>query len=95
MLENTSMGLNAASLQGFKQGMRERGYIEGQSFIIEYRSVDGRAERYPDLAAELVRLGVGRHCDAGDAGGPGVTSTKRCRQRRAVARPAGPMGRLH
>jgi ABC-type uncharacterized transport system substrate-binding protein len=38
--------------------MRELGYVEGQSFVIEYRSADGRTERYPDLAAELVRLEV-------------------------------------
>jgi hypothetical protein len=30
--------------------------VEGQNFVIEYRSADGRTERYPDLAAELVRL---------------------------------------
>src|SRR5262249_33813936 len=54
MLDHTSAALNAANLAGFRQGMRELGYVEGQSFVIEYRSVDGRIERYPDLAAELV-----------------------------------------
>jgi len=58
MLDHTSAALNAANLEGFRQGMRELGYVEGQSFVIEYRSADGRTERYPDLAAELVRLGV-------------------------------------
>jgi len=58
MLDHTSAALNAANLAGFRQGMRELGYVEGQSFVIEYRSVDGRIERYPDLAAELVRLEV-------------------------------------
>jgi putative ABC transport system substrate-binding protein len=58
MLDHTSAALNAANLAGFRQGMRELGYVEGQSFVIEYRSADGRIERYPDLAAELVRLEV-------------------------------------
>ena len=55
MLDHTSAALNAANLEGFRQGMRELGYVEGQSFVIEYRSADGRTERYPELAAELVR----------------------------------------
>jgi putative ABC transport system substrate-binding protein len=58
MLDHTSAELNAANLNGFRQGMLELGYVEGQHFVIEYRSADGRVERYPDLAAELVRLKV-------------------------------------
>jgi len=42
----------------FVQGMRELGYVEGKDFIIEWRSVEGRYERFPELAAELVRLKV-------------------------------------
>jgi putative ABC transport system substrate-binding protein len=38
--------------------MRELGYVEGKDFIIEWRSVEGRYERFPELAAELVRLKV-------------------------------------
>ena len=45
-------------MDAFRQGMRERNYIERQDFAIEYRSADGRSERYPQLAAELVRLNV-------------------------------------
>jgi ABC-type uncharacterized transport system substrate-binding protein len=41
---------------GFMAGLRERGYIEGQSIIIEYRSAQGREERLSQIAAELVRL---------------------------------------
>jgi putative ABC transport system substrate-binding protein len=40
------------------QGLKELGYVEGRNLVIEYRSADGRAERFPDLAAELVRLKV-------------------------------------
>jgi putative ABC transport system substrate-binding protein len=42
----------------FLHGMRELGYVEGKDFIIEWRSVEGRYERFPELAAELVRLKV-------------------------------------
>jgi ABC-type uncharacterized transport system substrate-binding protein len=58
MLETTSPALNAANLDAFRRGLRELGYVEGQNFTIEYRSADGRRERFPDLAAELVRLKV-------------------------------------
>jgi putative ABC transport system substrate-binding protein len=42
----------------FGQQLRELGYIEGQNLILEHRFAEGRAERLPDLAAELVRLKV-------------------------------------
>jgi putative tryptophan/tyrosine transport system substrate-binding protein len=58
MLEVSSAVLNAANLDAFRQGLRELGYVEGQNLIIEYRSSDGRAERFAQLAAELVRLKV-------------------------------------
>ena len=58
MLETISMALNAADLDAFRQGLRELGYVEGQNVVIEYRSADGRQERFPDLATELVRLKV-------------------------------------
>ena len=44
--------------QGFRAGMRDLGYIEGRNLILEYRSADGKAERVPDLLAELIRLKV-------------------------------------
>jgi putative ABC transport system substrate-binding protein len=42
----------------FRQGLREYGWMEGQNVTIEYRSAEGRAERFADLAAKLVRLPV-------------------------------------
>ncbi len=42
----------------FRQGLREHGYVEGQNIALEYRSAQGRADRFPALAAELVRLQV-------------------------------------
>ena len=58
MLETISPALNAPQLDAFRNGLRELGYVEGQQYVIEYRSTDGRAERFPELAIELVRLGV-------------------------------------
>jgi putative tryptophan/tyrosine transport system substrate-binding protein len=44
--------------QAFWQGLRDLGYVEGQTILIETRSAEGREERLPELAAELVRLPV-------------------------------------
>jgi len=43
---------------GFLKGLRELGYVEGQNLVIEYRSAKRKPERYPVIAAELVRLKV-------------------------------------
>jgi putative tryptophan/tyrosine transport system substrate-binding protein len=58
MLERTSATANAANLDGFRQGLRERGYVEGESFVIEYKSADGQDDRFPALANELTRMKV-------------------------------------
>jgi hypothetical protein len=47
-----------ASLDAFRQGLRERGYVEGQNIVLEYRAADGKIERFPGLATELTRLKV-------------------------------------
>jgi putative ABC transport system substrate-binding protein len=46
------------TLQAFLEGLRELGYVEGQNLVIERRYSDGKDERLPELAAELVRLKV-------------------------------------
>jgi len=46
------------ALDAFRQGLRERDYVEGQNIVIEYRSADGKIERFPGLATELARLKV-------------------------------------
>lgn len=40
----------------FLQALRERGWVEGQNVAIEWRYAEGKFDRLPDLAAELVRL---------------------------------------
>jgi putative ABC transport system substrate-binding protein len=47
-----------AGFEPFRKRLRQLGYTEGQSLALEVRNAEGRAERYPDLAAELVRLEV-------------------------------------
>jgi putative ABC transport system substrate-binding protein len=47
---------NVPAFDAFHQGLRELGYVEGQNIVIEYRYSEGKHERLPDLAAELVRL---------------------------------------
>src|SRR3989441_8841345 len=50
--------LPTSDSDGFRQGLREHGYVEGQNLLLEWRVADGRDTRLPDLAAELVRLNV-------------------------------------
>jgi putative ABC transport system substrate-binding protein len=44
--------------EALRQGLREHGYVEGQNIVIELRSAEGRVDRFPALARELVRLEV-------------------------------------
>ena len=58
ILETISAAQNAANFGALKQGLRDRGFVEGQNLRFEYRSADGHGDRFPGLAADLVRLGV-------------------------------------
>ncbi len=58
MIERTPIGINAANVRAFRQGLRELGYVEGEHFALEYRSADGQDARFPGHAAELARLKV-------------------------------------
>jgi putative ABC transport system substrate-binding protein len=42
--------------EAFLQGLRDLGYVEGRNLVIEYRYAEGKLERFPALAAELVAL---------------------------------------
>ena len=58
ILEPIPASKNVANLDALRRGLRDLGYVEGRNLTIEYRSSDGRAERFPELASELVRLKV-------------------------------------
>ena len=64
LLGSLSAG-DQARIEAFRQGLRELGYIEGKDIVIEYRSAEGKADRFPSLATELVRLGVNIIVSAG------------------------------
>src|SRR5262247_1069719 len=57
-LSGPSLSANAARIEAFRQGLRELSYEEGKNIVIEWRSTDGKPDRLPAVAAELVRLKV-------------------------------------
>ena len=48
----------ASRIEAFRLGLRDFGYVEGTNITVEYRWAEGRYERLPDLAAQLVRSNV-------------------------------------
>src|SRR5262245_27814323 len=58
VLATFSQSVIAARVEGFRQGLRELGYVEGKNIVIEWRSADGNNDRMAALAAELVGLKV-------------------------------------
>jgi len=73
----TAAGM-AGWVEALRGGLRERGYVEGRNLSIEYRWADGRYERAPELAAELVRLKVEvlvTHGTPGTLAAKGATTT--------------------
>ena len=55
-LGTATSSLMSSWLTAFREGLRERGYVPGQNIAIEYRWGEGKPERFPGLAAELVGL---------------------------------------
>jgi putative ABC transport system substrate-binding protein len=53
-----TLAANPHMVEAFLQGLRDLGYVEGRNVVIEYRSAEGKLERYPALVAELVALKV-------------------------------------
>src|SRR5262245_30262188 len=76
---------------GFRDGLRDLGYVEGESILVEYRSAAGQADRLSDLAADLIRLKVDVIVAQGT---PSVQAAKRgTTEIRIVMAPAGdPVG---
>ena len=58
ILSPASGSFLSARVEAFRQRLRQLGYVEGKNIFIEYRYAEGKGERLPDLAAELVRLKV-------------------------------------
>jgi len=57
-LGSTSAEMSAKSLEAFRKGLRETGYVEGRNVAIEFRWTGGREDRIPELAADLIRRQV-------------------------------------
>ena len=67
-LSSLSSAVVSARVEALRQGLRELGYVEGKNIVIEYRYAEGKLDRLPALATELVRLRV----DVIVTGGPSV-----------------------
>ena len=73
-LSNSDRARESVRAEAIRLALRDRGYIEGKDIVIEYRYAEGKRDRYPELAAELVRLKVDIIVAAG--GSELVRSTK-------------------
>jgi putative ABC transport system substrate-binding protein len=69
-----SASFYSARLEAFRRRLRDLGYVEGKNIFIEYRYAEGKLDRLPDLAAELVRLKVDVIVTSGS---PGILAAKK------------------
>ena len=67
-LSGGAASTEAVRYEALRQGLNELGYVEGRNIVIEYRYAEGRPERLPALAADLVRLNVDVILTSGDQG---------------------------
>jgi putative tryptophan/tyrosine transport system substrate-binding protein len=58
VVETISAELNAVNLAAFRRGLQELGYVEGRNLVLDYRSADGDATRFPALISELIGSNV-------------------------------------
>ena len=58
LLIGSSLAANAVRIEAFRHSLRDLGYIEGKNIAIKLRSAEGKFDRLPELAAEIVRLNV-------------------------------------
>jgi putative ABC transport system substrate-binding protein len=56
--QSQASSASGPNIDAFRQGLREFGYIAGKNIVVEYRGAGGKLDRMPELAAELVALGV-------------------------------------
>ena len=74
-LGGASLSAIPERIEALRQGLRELGYVEGKNIAIEWRWAEGKLDRLPDLAAELVRLKVDIIVSAGPAVTPVLKET--------------------
>src|SRR4030095_10308578 len=66
-LTGATLSSNALRTEAFRRGLRELGYVDGKNIVIEWRAADGKLDRLPALASELVRLKVDVIITGGEA----------------------------
>ena len=76
LLISPSASFISFRLAAFRQRLRELGYVEGKNIVIEYRYAEGRLDRLPDLAAELVGLKVDVIVTVGPASSAAMKATR-------------------
>src|SRR5262249_19796662 len=55
---STNLAASPQLPEAFRQGLRDLGYVEGKTVVVEFRSAEGKLERFPALVAELIALKV-------------------------------------